>query len=199
MWLYLGYLKKANIPYVLLDYTEDSSEARVVATNRRGMVDATRHLLALGHTRIGLIAGPQDNPSAVERLCGFVDALNEVNLPVDYNLIHEGDFSQISEFQLGRSLLSLEPRPTAIAASNDGMAFGIMEAIREKGLGIGTDVWLIGFDDLPTAALVDPPLTTVRQPIDQIAIEALELLITLIEDRPFGCQLLHNRRAPLSG
>lgn len=182
--VFLSYLKKAKIPYVLLDYTEDSSEPRVISTNRRGMVDATRHLLALGHRRIGFIAGPQDNPSAIERLCGFTETLDEVGIPVDHDLILEGDFSQISGFHLGRKLLALPQRPTAIVASNDGMAFGVMEAIREKGLGIGTDVSLIGFDDLPMAALVDPPLTTVRQPIDQMALEALELLINLIEDRP---------------
>ena len=181
---FLPYLKKANIPYVLLDHVEDTSEPTVCSTSRRGMIDATRHLLALGHRRIGFIAGPQKNPAAMERLTGYKDALHEVDLPVDPELIFEGDFSQISGFQLGRKLLSLNPLPTGIIASNDGMAFGVMEALREKGLEIGKDVSLIGYDDLPMAAKVDPPLTTVRQRIDQITLEAMELLISLIEGRP---------------
>jgi DNA-binding LacI/PurR family transcriptional regulator len=182
--VYLNHLKQNDIPFVLLDNHEYPGEPKVVPTNRRGMVDATRHLLALGHRRIGFISGPRNHSAANERLRGYFEALKEVGIPVDHELIHEGDFSQIAGFQLGRKILSMDHTPTAIIASNDGMAFGVMEAIRERGLQIGVDISLIGFDDVPMAALVDPPLTTVRQPLEQIAIEALELLINLIERRP---------------
>jgi LacI family transcriptional regulator len=147
------------------------------------MVEATLHLLALGHKRIGFISGPTNNAAANERLQGHFDALKEGGIPIDQELIYEGDFSQISGFRLGRQLLSMDLLPTAVIASNDGMAFGVMEAIREKGLEIGTEISLVGFDDLPMAAQVDPPLTTVRQPLPEIALEALELLINLIEKR----------------
>lgn len=182
--IFLHHLKEASIPYVLLDYHEDETEPIVVATDRRGMVDATRHLLALGHKRIGFITGPDNNPAANERLQGYKNALQEVGINVDPALIYQGNFSQISGFHAGRELLSLQPMPTAIIASNDGMAFGVMEAIRERGLEIGVDVSVVGFDDLPMAAQVDPPLTTVRQPLEQIAIEALDLLMTVIDQRP---------------
>ena len=181
--IFLHNLKQNDIPYVLLDPHEHDNEPVVLSTNRRGIVDATRHLLALGHQRIGFISGPLNTWAAKERLQGYLDALKEVGIPVDHELIHEGNFKQTTGFQLGRHLLSVSPHPTAIIASNDGMAFGVMEAIREKGLEIGTDISVIGFDDVPMASQVDPPLTTVRQPIEQIAIEALELLIDLIEGR----------------
>lgn len=182
--IFLDLLKKHDIPYVLLDHYEKGNEPVVVPTNRRGMVDATRHLLALGHRRIGFISGPQNTWSGRERLEGYMSALQEVGIAVDEELIFEGDFKQTTGFQLGRKLLSLKPLPTAIIASNDGMAFGVMEAMRERDIEIGVDISLVGFDDVPMAAQVDPPLTTVRQPIDQIAIESLELLISLIEKRP---------------
>ena len=182
--VFLHHLKEAGIPYVLLDYHDNSNEPIVIATNRRGMHEATRHILALGHNRIGFISGPRHHTAANERLQGYIAALQEVGIPIDQELICEGDFSQISGLQLGRRLLAIDPMPTAIIASNDAMAFGVMEAIREKGLAIGADVSLVGFDDLPMAAQIDPPLTTVRQPLEQVAREALELLITRIEKRP---------------
>ncbi|MCA9891398.1 MAG: LacI family DNA-binding transcriptional regulator [Anaerolineae bacterium] len=179
---FLPYLKQNNIPYVLLDYS-DTDEPSVVSTDHRGMVDATRHLLALGHKKIGFITGPMNNRHANERLAGFRASLGEVGIPVDESLILEGDFSQISGFRAGRKLLAGETVPTAIIASNDGMAFGVMEALRERGLEIGTDVSVIGFDDIPMAAQVEPALTTVHQDVSYIAKEAVELLTNLIEGR----------------
>lgn len=188
---FLRHLKLHGVPYVLTDRHDDKTEPTVFSTGHRGMVDATRHLLTLGHDRIAFISGPRSNLPARERLQGHCDTLTEVGIPVDNELIFDGDFGRMSGFDIGRKILSMNPAPTAIIASNDSMAFGVMEVIREKGLEIGTDISLIGFDDIALAQHVKPSLTTVRQHIGQIATEAIELLIDLIEQREV-IQLQHD-------
>jgi LacI family transcriptional regulator len=176
--------KSNNIPCVIIDhYSTTANEPAVTATNRKGITDAMRHLLALGHKRIGFITGRMVLGCSRERLQGYQDALGEVGLVFDLDLVREGDFQQPTGFRQAQSLLAMDQPPTAIIASNDLMAFGVMDAVKEAGLRVGRDVSIIGFDDVPMASTVYPALTTVRQPMPALGAAALELLITILEGR----------------
>jgi LacI family transcriptional regulator len=178
-------LKEHNLPYVIIDHHNDTgNEPAVTATNRKGALDAMRHLLALGHRRIGFITGRMDLICSRDRLQGYRDGLAEVGLPFDPELVREGDFSQPTGFRQGQALLELKERSTAILASNDVMAFGVMDAAKAQGLNVGPDISIIGFDDIFQASQVYPPLTTVRQPLNSMGEAAIDLLTTLIEGRP---------------
>lgn len=177
-------LKEHDLPYVIIDHHSDTGdEPSVTATNRKGVLDAMRHLLALGHQRIGFITGRMDIICSHDRLQGYRDGLAEVGLPFDPELVREGDFLQPSGFQQTQSLLRLENRPTAIVASNDVMAFGAMDAVKAADLKIGQDISIVGFDDIFMASQTYPPLTTVRQPMAAMGETALDMLVTLLQGR----------------
>ena len=141
-----------------------------------------RHLLALGHRRIGFITGRMDITCSLERLQGYRDGLAEIGLSFDADLVREGDYSQPSGFHQAQSLLQLDDAPTALVVSNDVMAFGAMDAAKAAGLTIGRDVSIIGFDDIPMSSQVYPTLTSVRQPMADMGEVALEILYRLLED-----------------
>lgn len=177
-------LKERGIRYVIIDHHSNTgNEPSITATNRHGIVDAMRHLLALGHQRIGFITGRMDIACSHDRLQGYRDALAEVGLPFDPELVREGDFSQPVGFRQGWALLQLEHPPTAIIASNDLMAFGVMDAAKASGMTIGRDLSIIGFDDIAMASQVYPPLTTIRQPMASMGEAALEMLVTVLQGR----------------
>ncbi|HLY25986.1 MAG TPA: LacI family DNA-binding transcriptional regulator [Aggregatilineales bacterium] len=175
-------LKAHDLPYVIIDHHSGTeNEPSVTATNRKGVLEAMRHLFALGHHRIGFITGRMDIACSHDRLHGYRDALAELGLPYDTELVREGDFSQPVGFREGQALLQLPEPPSAIVASNDMMAFGVMDAAKAAGLSIGQHVSVVGFDDVPMASQSYPTLTTVRQPMADMGETALELLVTLLE------------------
>ncbi|MEQ8676856.1 MAG: LacI family DNA-binding transcriptional regulator [Aggregatilineales bacterium] len=177
-------LRRYEVPYVIIDHrSETENEASVTATNRKGMLEATRYLLALGHTRIGFITGRMDIACSHDRLQGYCDALTEVGMAVNDELILEGDFLQPSGFKLTQKLLQSDQPPTAVIASNDMMGLGAMEAARVNGFSIGEALSIIGFDDLFLSSQSYPPLTTVRQPLTEMGEVALEMLIALLQER----------------
>jgi LacI family transcriptional regulator len=177
-------LKAHNLKYVIIDHHSNTeNEPSVTATNRKGVLDAMRHLFALGHQRIGFITGRMDIACAQDRLQGYRDGLAEVGASFDTELVREGDFSQPTGFRESQALLQLPEPPTAIVASNDMMAFGVMDAAKASGLTIGQDLSIVGFDDIPMASQSYPPLTTVRQPMAAMGETALDLLVTLLEGR----------------
>lgn len=180
---YLDSLRRRKFPYVLVDHQGiDELGPSVGASNWQGGYDATSYLIKLGHRRIGFITGSPELGCSMKRLEGYKAALRDHSLPVDPTLIQEGDFSQLSGFKGGVELLKLANRPTAIFASNDMMAFGVMDAVREHGLSIPKDMSIIGFDDIPQAASVYPRLTTVRQPLEQMGRVATSMLLELINN-----------------
>jgi LacI family transcriptional regulator len=180
---YLKVLRQRHFPYVLIDHQGiDNRGPAVGATNWQGAFDATKYLVELGHRRIGFITGAMDLGCAVERLAGYQAALKQFGIPDDPALVHKGDFFQISGYATAHELLSLSAPPTAIFASNDVMAFGVMEAVRDHHLRIPEDISIIGFDDVPQATQVHPPLTTVRQPLEQMGHAAARLLLEIIQD-----------------
>jgi LacI family transcriptional regulator len=177
-------LKDHEVRYVIIDHHSGAeNEPSVTATNRKGVLDAMRHLMALGHRRIGFITGRKDMICSADRLQGYQDGLAEVGLPFDPDLVREGDFLQASGFQQTQALLELPDRPTAIVASNDIMALGVMDAAKAAGLSIGRDLSIVGFDDIYMASQTYPALTTVRQPLADMGETALDMLVTLLQGR----------------
>lgn len=142
---------------------------------------AVSYLIDKGHTRIGMIAGLENTPPRQDRIRGFSEALKTHNLPVEETLIQDGDFTETGGYQGMKKLLRLDPRPTAVFASNDLMALGAMLAMREENLRIPEDVALIGLDDIPAAKLVNPSLTTITQMQDDIGRIAAEMIFERIE------------------
>ena len=180
---YLDSFRKRHFPFVLIDHEGlDNHGPSVGATNVQGAYDATSYLISLGHRRIGFVTGNLKMGSAVDRLKGHRAALAEHGMLHDPALILEGDFHQPRGYECARELLALADPPTAIFASNDVSAFGVMDAIRDAGLRIATDISVIGFDDIPTASSVHPPLTTVRQPLVEMGARATRMLLGYIEE-----------------
>ncbi|MBO0789463.1 MAG: LacI family DNA-binding transcriptional regulator [Ktedonobacteraceae bacterium] len=180
---YIETLQRRHFPHVLVDHEGISHNIlvpSVEATNRKGAYEATSYLLQLGHQRIGFITGKLEMGSAQHRLEGYKAALQDHGLPLDPDLVREGDFLQPQGYTCTQELLALPDPPTAIFASNDFSAFGAMEAVRDQNLHIPQDISIIGFDDIPQAAHVHPPLTTVRQPLEEMGRAAARLLLKYI-------------------
>jgi LacI family transcriptional regulator len=174
-------LKSRGIPLVVVDPTGEPlhDTPSIGATNWSGGLAATRHLLALGHRRIGLLSGPENVLCSRARLDGYRAALDEAGVPIDPALIRYGNFHVQEGTTEGRALLRLADPPTAIFAGNDLQALGVYQAAREARLHIPEDLSVVGFDDLPVATWVGPPLTTVRQPLAQMATAAARLVLRL--------------------
>jgi LacI family transcriptional regulator len=181
---YLESLRQRRFPYVLVDHQGiDDKGPAVGATNWQGAYDATHHLIELGHRQIGFITGSMDLGCARDRLAGYRAALAHAGLPADAASVREGDFFQPRGYSAAKELLALPNPPTAIFASNDVSAFGVMEAVRDMGKRIPDDISIVGFDDIPQASQVNPPLTTVRQPLAEMGVTATRMLLELIANR----------------
>lgn len=148
----------------------------VSTANWHGGMQAMEHLLQLGHTRIGLISGSTSLYSKA-RVGAYVSALDGNGIPLRGELMRHGAFSVESGRREGLALLDLEHPPTAIFAISDEIAFGVASAARERGLAVPTDLSIVGFDDIPEATWMTPPLTTVRQPLEQLAQLAVQALV----------------------
>ena len=174
-------LQAKGIPFVVFDPTRELPDdvPFVGATNWSGGRAATRHLTELGHRRIAMISGPQDVLCCAARLDGYRSALQAAGLPADPDLVVHAKLTREAGYAAARDLLSRPDRPTAIFAANDLLALGVYQAAREAGLYIPEDLSVVGFDDLPAVSWVDPPLTTVHQPLTEMAIAATELALTL--------------------
>lgn len=180
-------LQACNIDYVTLDPAGDPSpdNLSVQADNWTGGIIATRHLLSLGHTRIGIITGPNSMMCSKARLDGYKAALEEHGIPFDSDLVREGDFTTAGGYQQGLSLLkNSTKRPTAIFAGSDLQSMGVYEAARTLDLKIPEQLSVVGFDDVQTAAYMGPALTTVRQPLQDMASEAVRMIIDKSHGRP---------------
>ncbi|MCA9955048.1 MAG: substrate-binding domain-containing protein, partial [Anaerolineales bacterium] len=158
------------------------SDLFVSANNFQGGYDATRYLIELGHRRIGIVTGWMDMVSARDRLQGYQAALADAGIPFSDELLFHGDFSQPGGFSGGTHLLELAEPPTAVFASNDIAAMGVIEAARAKGLQVPRDLSVVGFDDIPMAALLSPKLTTVRQPLQEMGRSATQMLVNLLRN-----------------
>jgi DNA-binding LacI/PurR family transcriptional regulator len=157
----------------------------VTVANSEGAYKAARHLIEMGHRRIGVIAGPAHLSNAADRLQGFMQALDDANIPISPEYIQEALFDRASGYTSAKRLLQLLPRPTAIFTTNDLMAMGTLSAVRESMLSCPGDVSIISFDGLDMTELTDPALTTVFQPGYQLGYTAARLLMERM-DSPQG-------------
>ncbi|GAA4071740.1 LacI family DNA-binding transcriptional regulator [Nonomuraea soli] len=164
-------LTARSLPFVVVDPEGEPAPGvvSVGATNWHGGLAATRHLLELGHRRIAMISGPADMLCSQARIDGYRAALETAGVAVDPALIRRGTFLVDSGHDEGHALLELPDAPTAIFAGSDLQAFGVFEAARQRGLRVPVDLSVVGFDDLPLARSAWPPLTTVRQPLQEMA------------------------------
>jgi LacI family transcriptional regulator len=181
-------MRRRDLPVVLLNrYVDGMDVDRVVADNHEGGRLAGRHLLQLGHRRIGVINGPSNTSTCRDRYAGFTEALAEEGVEVDAALVREGPYSHQSGYQHARELLRLDDAPTAIFCGNDIIGFGAVDAARSLSIQVPTDVSILGFDDVPMASWEVFQLTTVRQPLDDMARSAARMLVERIEsETPVG-------------
>jgi LacI family transcriptional regulator len=178
----LTQLHEQGFPVVMIDDQNlPTSAPWVGADNRSGAYAAVRHLISLGHRRIAHIQGPLHYQCSQERYQGYCQALIEAGLTPDPSLVVQGDFEPPSGYACAHQLFSMPERPTAIFASNDNMAWGVLEVAEDYGLRVPDDVAVVGFDDTAPSAHKRPPLTTVRQPFHEMGQRAAELLLWLLE------------------
>jgi LacI family transcriptional regulator len=184
----LGALGKAGTPVVALDEALPSiprQASLVTVDNEEGGRLAARHLLSLGHTELGAITGPSGLPTARERLKGFTAAAGE-RKPHRRRIRYAEAYTIEGGRAAAHDLVEREPEVTALFCANDLIALGALEAARTLGRNVPADLSLVGFDDIFVAALVSPPLTTIRQPLERLGKEAADLAIDLIEGHATG-------------
>jgi DNA-binding LacI/PurR family transcriptional regulator len=175
-----------HVPVVIVDPVgqPDPRIPSVGAANWGGALMATEHLIELGHRRIGTITGRPALLCSQARVDGYRAALEHAGLPADPALVRTGDFQFETALAAATSMLSLPDPPTAIFAGNDIEAMGVYEAARQHQLRIPDDLSVVGFDDLPMAGWVSPPLTTVAQPLAQMAAMAARMVLQTATDEP---------------
>jgi LacI family transcriptional regulator len=171
-----------DLPIVLLNTpATDMAHAALNIDNFGGAQAMVRHLVARGHRRIALIGGPESNFDAAERLRGYREAMAQYAPGVDAQVL-PGDFTEQGGYAAGKRLLADAQRPQAVFAANDMMAIGCLHAFNEAGVRVPRDIAVAGFDDIPLARFVAPPLTTVRVRIADLGREALEQLARQLEN-----------------
>ena len=181
----IAFLQEYEFPFVTVGRLDPQEGLNWVDLDGAyGIELAVRHLIELGHRRIGYISPPHEQYLAQQRWQGFVNAMHAADLPIDSHLVYEGDFSEKSG-QIGTHVFLDHPQPpTAIICNNDRMAFGAMRSIQARGMVVGQDISVIGFDDIALARYSHPPLTTLSQPIHAIGRALYALLIALINRKP---------------
>jgi LacI family xylobiose transport system transcriptional regulator len=181
-------LRARNIPFVIVDPAGNPAPdvPSIGSGNWSGGFEATTHLIELGHRRIAMITGSDNLMCSRARVAGYRSALEAAHLEVDEALIAPGDFGRDSGIAATEHLLSLSDPPTAIFAGNDMQAFGAYEAAAARGLQVPQDLSVVGYDDIDAASWVTPRLTTVRQPLAEMAEEATRLVIRLRSEPDSG-------------
>jgi LacI family transcriptional regulator len=163
--------------------TELDRTASAYIDNEAAGAAMTEHLIGLGHRRIGFLVGDPAYVVSGQRWAGYLDALDAAGIAVDPALTREGDFTFASGVAATEALLALDSPPTAIFASNDAMAAGVLAVAHRRGMRLPDDLSVAGFDDTTLATSVWPALTTIRQPMRQLAYEAADLLLAAEESR----------------
>ena len=172
----------AGLPVVLLNcqVSGDAYDALTIE-NRSGAYQMIQHLVALGHRSIAIIRGSQGNYDADERLLGYRAALRDSGIEPRPEWEVQGDFTETSGFQAIEHLLSIRERPTAVFAANDAMAIGALSALRDAEVLVPDDIAVVGFDDIPLARYMNPPLSSVHVAIAELGIRAVETLLHAID------------------
>lgn len=177
----IGQLSRVEIPIVFTERPPSGLEhhAYVTIDNIAAFQQIVQHLVRLGRKRIGTVSGDLTNPDAVERLIGYRNALGNAGIPYDSSIVADGNYSRQSGYLAARTLVTRGA--DAIVAANDQAALGVLDALGELRRRVPEQIAVTGFDDLPAAAHSTPPLTTVRQPVQERGARAARLLLDLIE------------------
>lgn len=168
-------LQEAGLPVAVIGGVVPDAVC-VGIDNERAAFDMTRHLIALGHRRLGFVLGNPDQSASIARLAGFRAAVDAADGGIETQVVH-GDYSYASGLIAGEELLGSANPPTAIFASNDDMAAAIVSVAHRRHLDVPADLTVAGFDDSTAATTLWPPLTTIHQPVRALATEALQRLI----------------------
>lgn len=178
--------RNLSLPLIAIDPVVEDPElsgvVTVTATNWEGGEEAVRHLLDLGHERIGILAGPPDSVPARQRLEGYLSALGRAGIEPDPALHHARNFSSAAGEEGAGGMLDLQDPPTAIFAASDALALGALRAAAARGLAVPADLSVVGFDDTMMTGWTEPPLTAVRQPLFSMGQVAVERLLALAAD-----------------
>jgi LacI family transcriptional regulator len=177
----IAQLSANEIPFIVAGRPSHANQVSYIdVDNVDGAYRAVTHLIRLGNSSIGTIAGALDTTAGLDRLHGYERALAEHGLPLDDSLVADGGFTESGAYEATRRVLSCTP--DALFVASDVMAVGAMRALRDAQLSVPRDVALVGFDDLPPALSAVPPLTTVRQPVQQMGFRAVEVLLDIIQN-----------------
>jgi DNA-binding LacI/PurR family transcriptional regulator len=183
--LYQEHLDRLGVPVVLINSHRQQMGPytfSVTVENRHGAYLATQHLIRLGHRRIGYITGPADRSDDLERLTGYRQALAEAEIAFNPALVVPGTGRVGGGEQALAEFMALDESPTAVFCYNDMTAIGLLRAAREAGLSVPGDIAVVGFDDVPLASYVQPPLTTIAQPMSQMGEQAVKMVLALMPD-----------------
>jgi LacI family transcriptional regulator len=181
---FLALLQNHQIPFVrLTPYNPSLPLPYVAADEWIGAYQMTEYLIQLGHTQFGFVYGARNHQASHDRFMGFRAALEKHQVPFNPDWVADGDFSFERGITAGTQLLTKSPRPTAIFASNDESAAGVLIAAHELDIPVPEQLSVVGVDDFPVAQRTWPPLTTVRQPMDEITRQALIILIGFLNNQ----------------
>ena len=174
--------QQQDLPLVVMDWGPSMPHSdRIQDNSQHGGYLATRHLIELGHRQIAIITGPQDKQPALERLAGYQQAMAEAQLPIDSDWICHGDFDCEGGYQAMQQLMQCRMPPSAVFACNDLMAMGAIRALQEQGLSVPHDISVIGYDNIAFAAYLNPPLTSISQPKQELGQLAVQSLLERIQ------------------
>jgi LacI family transcriptional regulator len=178
----LGYLEELGVPTVLVDRCPSDHFDQVGVENVEATAGLVEHLVSIGHSRIGMVAGLPGLSTSSERVAGYRLALERCGVPYDEKLVADGHSNAVSAEAATRELLRSPDPPTALVSANNHMTIGVMRALDLLGVRVPADLGLVVFDDFEWAALFHPRLTAVAQPIREIGDEAVRMLIDRIRD-----------------
>ena len=180
-------LERLKIPYMFLDRYFKSNSHKVMVDNEDSGYQVAKYLLSLGHRNIGVIVGPPCLNSSANRLKGFMAALKEQNIPFSQDNIVDGKYDMESGQIGGRKLI--DKGVTAIFAFNDLQAYGVLMSANERGLKVPQDLSVVGFDDNFYSSILETKLTTVRQPVKQMAYEVCKMMVNILEEREHSMEI----------
>lgn len=172
-------LREADVPFVCITPLNESRQVPSVRIDeQRAAYQLTQHLIALGHRRIGFLKGLPNHAGTHLRFAGFEQAMTEAGLFIDPDLVEDGEFRYFAAIHCANRLLARADPPSAVFASNDEMAAAVIKVAHERDFKLPDDLSVVGFDDIPTAEMLWPGLTTVRQPVMKLGAAAGDLLFT---------------------
>lgn len=174
----IDFLKRKNVNYArVASAIEDDTSISVRSNDEQGAFEITEHLIELGHKNIAFIKGHPDHSATEQRFSGYQKALSTHGIEFNSELVAEGNFSYHSGADSAKAILDIEPRPSAVFASNDYMAAAVLKLATQRHLKVPADISIAGFDNAPIARHIWPGLTTIAQPVEEMTRQAVELLI----------------------